>query len=160
MYSLLSIKNGVCASEGFFSDSANAGLRGTTQDDNAFIYSDTLCDVASVFTTNKMTAAPIKHFLNYSEFQTNFIYMNAKNANAMTARKGIDDIEDILNAIKEKFPNIHNPIMSSTGVIGVRLQKKALIQSALTFDLSKKNSTASAKAIMTTDTIIKRLHLK
>ena len=160
MYSLLSIKNGVCASEGFFSDSANAGLRGTTQDDNAFIYSDTLCDVASVFTTNKMTAAPIKHFLNYGEFQTNFIYMNAKNANAMTAQKGIDDIDDILNAIKEKFPNIHNPIMSSTGVIGVRLPKKALIQSALTFDLSKKNSTASAKAIMTTDTYHKEIAFK
>ena len=111
MYSLLSIKNGVCASEGFFSDSANAGLRGTTQDDNAFIYSDGLCDVASVFTTNKMTAAPIKHFLNYGEFQTNFIYMNAKYSIALTVEIGIDDIDDILNSLKEKFTIIHNPFI-------------------------------------------------
>jgi len=160
MYNLFSINGGVCAPKGFFADAASAGLRDDGTDDVAAIFSDELCDVASVFTTNKMVAAPIKHFLRYKDFQTNFVLINAKNANAMTGKKGIDDIDFILNSIKEKHPQIDNPIMSSTGIIGVPLNTKAIINAARSLNLSNKNSLHAAKAIMTTDRYSKEIAFK
>ncbi|MBN2781942.1 MAG: bifunctional glutamate N-acetyltransferase/amino-acid acetyltransferase ArgJ, partial [Campylobacterales bacterium] len=160
MYKLTQIDGGVCASDGFFADGVSAGLRPNGQDDVAFIYSDVLCDVASVFTTNKMTAAPIRHFRAKGEFQTNFVLVNAKNANAMTGEAGIADIDKILGDVCKNHPSIKNPVMSSTGVIGVRIPKEKIINSSKLFDLSKKDGDAASRAIMTTDTFNKQMAYK
>ena len=156
MYNIIQMSGGVCASDGFFADGISAGLKPDGAKDMAFIYSDVLCDTASVFTTNKMAAAPIKHFKAKGDFQTNFILINSKNANAMTGKAGVDDIDDILSTCK----NVTNPIMSSTGVIGVRLPKQKIIDGAKLFDFSQKNPTNASKAIMTTDTFSKEIALK
>ncbi|NOQ29919.1 MAG: bifunctional glutamate N-acetyltransferase/amino-acid acetyltransferase ArgJ [Helicobacteraceae bacterium] len=160
MYKIEKIDGGVCASSGFYSDGVSAGLKAENALDMAFIYSTELCEVASTFTTNKMCAAPIKHFKKYGDFKTNFILINAKNANAMTGKAGIEDIEDILSSVTDKFNSINSPIMSSTGVIGVRVPKKKLIDGALKFDLSKKSSSSASQAIMTTDTYSKEISFK
>lgn len=152
MYKLILSDAGVCASDGFFADGISAGLKAENAKDMAFIYSDTECSVASVFTTNKMAAAPIKHFKNKGNFKTNFILINSKNANAMTGTKGLEDIDDILlRCGDDKI----NPIMSSTGVIGVRLPKEKIIKGIKLFDIAQKNPHAAAQAIMTTDSYSK-----
>lgn len=156
MYKIEQLTSGVCASEGFFADGVSAGLKPNGAKDMAFIYSDTLCDVASVFTTNKMSAAPIRHFRQKGDFQTNFVLINAKNANAMTGTAGIEDINEILNTL----PDVTNPIMSSTGVIGVRLPKQKIIDGAKLFKRTKKDSNAAANAIMTTDSFSKEIAFK
>lgn len=148
---------GLCAASGFFTNGISIGLKPQAQKDLAFIYSDTSCEVASTFTTNKMTAAPIRHFREKGNFTTNFVLINAKNANAMTGSEGIEDINEILSEIQNKFPKIENPLMSSTGVIGVRLPKQKIIQGALSLDLTKKDPVAASEAIMTTDTFSKRI---
>lgn len=149
--------NGVCAAEGFYADGIAIGLKSKNQKDIAFIYSDTPCEVASVFTTNKMTAAPIRHFRAKGEFKTNFVLINSKNANAMTGPAGIDDITEVLSGLEKKFPQLQNPVMSSTGVIGVRLPKVKILEGASNFDLSKKDPVSASEAIMTTDTFSKRI---
>lgn len=78
MYKLMKQDSGVCSAAGFFADGVSAGLKKDGALDMAFIYSDTPCDIASVFTTNKMAAAPIKHFKSKGEFQTNFVLINSK----------------------------------------------------------------------------------
>jgi len=62
LYKIIETLEGVCAAEGFFADGVSAGLKSNNAKDMAFIYSEEECEVASVFTTNKMYAAPIKHF--------------------------------------------------------------------------------------------------
>jgi len=156
LYKLVQINGGVCASDGFFADGISAGLKANAALDMAFIYSEALCEVASVFTTNKMFAAPIKHFRAKGEFQTNFILINSKNANAMTGKAGVTDIDEVLATI----PNVTNPLMSSTGVIGVRLPKKKIIAGAKLFDFTKREPQNAAKAIMTTDTFSKQMAFK
>ncbi len=153
MYNIVHKRGGVCASEGFFADGVSAGLKADGAKDMAFIYSDTLCEVASVFTTNKMTAAPIRHFRAKGEFKTNFVLINSKNANAMTGKAGIEDIDEILATLSD----VTNPLMSSTGVIGERLPKEKIINGAKLFDLSKSDGASAAKAIMTTDTFSKEI---
>ena len=155
MYKIVQITDGVCASEGFFADGISAGLKRNNALDIAFIYSDSECEVASVFTTNKMSAAPIKHFRAKGDFKTNFILINSKNANAMTGQAGIDDIDEVLS----NCPEMINPIMSSTGVIGVRFPKEKIINSMKLLDISNKNSSNAAKAIMTTDSFSKEIAL-
>jgi len=155
LYKIVQTTGGVCASDGFYADGISAGLKADGALDMAFIYSDAECDIASVFTTNKMFAAPIKHFRAKGSFKTNFILINSKNANAMTGQAGFDDIDDILT----NCLNVTNPIMSSTGVIGVRLPKEKLINGLKQFDTSKRENINASKAIMTTDAFSKEIAL-
>jgi len=157
LYKLIELQTGICSAQGFFADGISAGLKANSAKDMAFIYSEKECEIASVFTTNKMTAAPIRHFRAKGDFKTNFVLINAKNANAMTGKEGIEDIETILNTLPKE---VINPVMSSTGVIGVRLPQEKIIQGAKLFDLSKKEPNAAASAIMTTDSFSKQKAFK
>lgn len=161
MFTILPLKNGLDNVAGFFCQGVSAGFKPNGKEDVAFIRSNELCDVSAVFTTNVFQAAPIKHFLRYPKgFQTNFILMNAKNANAMTGAKGIEDIDTLFEKLKTVFPTLHNPIMSSTGVIGYRLNVEKLSSAFSLFDFNAKNSHTTASAIMTTDSFKKELCFK
>jgi glutamate N-acetyltransferase/amino-acid N-acetyltransferase len=153
LYKLVEIEGGVCAAKGFYADGISAGLKPNGAKDMAFIYSKKLCKIAKTFTTNKMAAAPIKHFKAKGDFETNFVLINAKNANAMTGEAGVADIDEILATLPIC---VTNPVMSSTGVIGVRLPKEKIIAGAKLFDFTQRNADAAAEAIMTTDRFSKQ----
>jgi len=162
MFNLYSLKGGLDNVQGFFCDGVNVGMKENPQNDGdiAFIRSETPCDITARFTTNKFQAAPIKHYQKYPKnFKTNFILMNAKNANAMTGDKGVEDIEAIFNEL-QKYQKLQNPIMSSTGVIGYRLNKEKIQSAFEKFDYSAKNSDKTARSIMTTDSFKKELCFK
>lgn len=157
MFTIIPKKGGLAIVEGFYCDGVNAGLREGKQPDLAFIRNDTPCDIAAVFTTNRFQAAPIKHYQRYGkDFQTDFILMNAKNANAMTGQRGIEDIDTIFAALGKKC-RLTNPVMSSTGVIGYPLPVEKIVNGFEKFDFSAKNANAAAEAIMTTDSFKKEL---
>jgi len=158
MFNLFSLKNGLDNVQGFYSDGLNVGMKASETDgDVAFIRSEVLCDVSARFTSNKFQAAPIKHYQKYEEgFQTNFVLMNAKNANAMTGAKGVQDIESLFEELT-KYQKLHNPIMSSTGVIGYRLNQEKISSAFSKFDYNAKASDKTARAIMTTDSFKKEL---
>jgi len=160
-FTISAIENGLENVEGFYCGATNVGMRpDETQGDVAFIRSDTMCDISAVFTNNTFQAAPIKHFQQYPQnFKTNFVLINAKNANAMTGEKGIEDIQTIMSALFSK-QTVNNPIMSSTGVIGYRLPVDKIISAFDTLDFNEKNSNAAAYAIMTTDSFKKELAYK
>ena len=160
MFKILPIHGGVCAAEGFYANGVSAGLRGNDQPDVAYIYSDAMCEVDAVFTENKFKAAPIVHFKELGSFQTNFVLVNAKNANAMTGAKGVEDVKELLGGLIAKYPQIKNPVMSSTGVIGVRLPKEKIATTFDKFDLGVKDGDCAARAIMTTDRWKKEIALK
>ena len=149
MFTIMPIKGFIDEINGFYCDGIHAGLKPNGDNDLGFIYTKDACNVQAIFTKNKFQAAPLKHFQNYEEnFQTNFVLINSKNANAMTGAKGLADIDDLFS--KVDFDLI-NPIMSSTGVIGNRLPMEKLIKGANSFDLNSKNGENLSKAIMTTD---------
>ncbi|WP_300362685.1 bifunctional glutamate N-acetyltransferase/amino-acid acetyltransferase ArgJ [Hydrogenimonas sp.] len=157
MYTVVPIDGGVCAPEGFFADGVAAGLKPENRKDLAFIHSDTLCDIRAIFTSNRFQAAPILHFKKEEIERTNFVLINAKNANAMTGPAGIEDIDLILEHARANFREIKNPVMSSTGVIGVRLPKEKIMKGLEGFDLKAKDPDAAASAIMTTDSYDKQI---
>ncbi|OCL94173.1 bifunctional glutamate N-acetyltransferase/amino-acid acetyltransferase ArgJ [Aliarcobacter thereius] len=149
MFTILPIKAYIDQIDGFFCDGIHAGLKPNGNNDLGFIYTKEPCTVTAIFTNNKFQAAPLKHFLQYEEgFKTNFVLINSKNANALTGKKGIEDIKNLFS--KLDF-DLYNPIMSSTGVIGNRLPIEKLVNGARKFDLSAKSGENLSKAIMTTD---------
>ena len=160
-YKIAPLENGLDNVQGFYSNAVNVGMRpDKTQGDVAFIRSDTLCDISAIFTSNTFQAAPIKHFQRYPEgFQTDFVLINAKNANAMTGEKGIEDIDKILSALPATIEVTH-PVMSSTGVIGYRLPVDKVSSAFDNLDFTSKNSDNTARAIMTTDQFKKELAYK
>jgi len=168
MFNLFSLKGGVNNVQGFYSDGVNVGMKtnlanaGTSNVDGdvAFIRSEVPCDITARFTTNKFQAAPIKHYQNYKKnFKTDFILMNAKNANAMTGEKGIEDINNIFEELK-KYKEVQNPVMSSTGVIGYRLNQEKIVSAFSKFNYNAKESDKMARSIMTTDSFKKELAFK
>ncbi len=157
MFEIFPIDGGLCSVQGFFCDGVNVGMKPAPEPDVAFIRSETPCEVAATFTTNRFQAAPIRHFRRYPEgFRSDFVLINSKNANAMTGAEGIEDIDAIFERLRQKIP-VTNPIMSSTGVIGYRLDIDAIASSFEKFDFTTKNSDRCARAIMTTDTFEKSL---
>jgi glutamate N-acetyltransferase/amino-acid N-acetyltransferase len=161
MFSIFSLKNGFENVKGFYFDGISSGIKAKNKNDLAFIRTDIECDIAAIFTENRFRAAPIRHYLNYPKhFKTNFILMNSKNANAMTGVKGIEDINDIFKNLKTKLGTIVNPVMSSTGVIGYRLNKEKICAAFEKFDFNAKNSDECAQAIMTTDSFKKEICLR
>ncbi|WP_024787283.1 bifunctional glutamate N-acetyltransferase/amino-acid acetyltransferase ArgJ [Lebetimonas sp. JH369] len=155
MFRITPIKNGLCAIDGIYADGVNAGFK-KDGFDVGFIRSEKIMNIAYLFTTNKFQAAPVKYVLNKNIEKTNFILANSKNANALTGEEGINDIKEILSFLNEKIDAI-NPIMSSTGVIGVKLNKEKIKSAIETLDFNAKNSKNFAKAIMTTDSFYKEI---
>lgn len=158
MYQVKSAINGLSAVSGFYCGGVNVGLRpDIEQGDVAFIRSQSECRISALFTSNKFQAAPIVHFKQYPVgFKTNFLLINAKNANAMTGSLGVDDIEVIFRNLPSEL-DIKNPIMSSTGVIGYRLPVDKISSAFDKFDFNSKDSNSCARAIMTTDKFKKEL---
>ncbi len=165
MYNIVSLENGLENVQGFFCGATNVGMRTNSANsgisdidgDVAFIRSQTPCDISAVFTSNTFQAAPIKHYQKYPQgFQTDFILINAKNANAMTGEKGIEDIDTVMSALNTKI-DVLNPVMSSTGVIGYRLPVNRITSAFDTLDFNANNSHKAARAIMTTDSFKKEL---
>ena len=153
MFRITPIENGICAVEGIYASGVNAGFK-KDGFDLGFIRSDKEMDIVYLFTTNKFQAAPIKYVLLKNIKKTNFILANSKNANALTGEDGIKDIVEILEFLSTKIL-VKNPLMSSTGVIGVRLDKEKIKKGIEKFDFNERNSNKFAKAIMTTDSFPK-----
>lgn len=168
MFKIIEQKNGLENVQDFYCGATNVGMRTNPANsgasdidgDVAFIRSEVPCDISSVFTKNTFQAAPIKHFEQYPKgFQTDFVLMNAKNANAMTGEQGIKDIHTIMSSLSQK-QKVHNPVMSSTGVIGYRLPITKITSAFDSLDFNGKNSHLAARAIMTTDSFKKELSYK
>jgi len=168
MFKLKALQNGLENVQGFYCGATNVGMRtnpansslSDVDGDVAFIRSEVPCDITAVFTSNTFQAAPIKHFQKYPKgFQTDFVLINAKNANAMTGKKGIEDIDSIMSALGKKL-SVLNPVMSSTGVIGYRLPLDKVTLAFDKLDFNAKNSHDAARAIMTTDSFKKEIAYK
>ena len=168
MFDLTPLENGLENVQGFFCGATNVGMRtnpansgvSDVDGDVAFIRSEVPCDISALFTANTFQAAPIKHFQKYPQgFQTDFVLINAKNANAMTGEKGVEDIDSIMSTLSSKT-DVLNPVMSSTGVIGYRLPLEKITSAFNTLDFNSSNSHHAARAIMTTDSFKKELAFK
>ena len=154
------IEGGVCAAKGFKAAGKHCGVKTSHVDkkDVALIVADTLCNVAAVYTTNIVKAAPLyvtKEHLTNGKAQA--IIANSGNANAC-APEDMENAKRMCKAAAAALGIDESDIaVASTGVIGQRLRVEVIEDGVqeLAALLSEDGSEAAAHAIMTTDTVKK-----
>ena len=155
------IEGGVCAAKGFKANGLNCGLNpDKNKNDLCIVVSDTVCNTAAVYTTNKVKGAPIavtKKHLAATGNKARAVIANSKNANTCNA-DGEEKAEKMCAlAAKELGVNTDDVIVASTGVIGQILPIEPIegSMSELCGGISYDGNLKAATAIMTTDTVKK-----
>lgn len=155
------IKGGICAPLGFKAAGVHCGIRKKKKGkDLALIVSDVLCNVAAVYTTNKIQGAPIDVTKNnIKNGKAKAVICNSGNANtcAPNGKEIAETTCKLAGAALGISPE--DIIVSSTGVIGEAMSIAPFEVGIpkLIEKLSIKGSDSAAKAIMTTDTIKKEM---
>ena len=157
------VNGGVCAAKGFKANGLNCGLNSDkNKNDLALVVSDTECNTAAVYTTNKVKGAPIlvtKKHLAVTNNKAKAVIANSKNANTCNA-DGEEKAEMMATlAAKELGIKPEEVIVASTGVIGqiLPIEPIAAHMKELAAGLSYEGNAKAVNAIMTTDTVPKEV---
>jgi glutamate N-acetyltransferase / amino-acid N-acetyltransferase len=152
------IESEISRVKGFTVAGVHCGLKKEGKLDFALIVSDTPCNAAGVFTTNRVKAAPvlvdIERLIHQAD-RIRAVAINTGCANACTGQQGIDNALQTARWVAETLGCEENEVLvMSTGVIGTQLPMDKIKQGIkLAVDsLGEKNWEATARAIMTTDT--------
>ncbi len=159
------VKGGITAPKGYKASGIACGVKKSGKKDLALIFSEEPAKVASLFSTNRVKAAPIlvsQEILK--KYQTiRAVVVNSGNANACTGKDGLSKAKEMVNLVsnllKLPYPNV---LVASTGIIGEPLPIDKIrrgIKKAVK-NLSKEGSSDAAKAIMTTDTFPKEIAIE
>ena len=136
---------------------AATGLKEAGRDDVAVVVFDPGASVAGVFTQSHFQAAPVIIAKRHAQGVRAWV-INSGNANAATGAPGEDDARAVCAHLAERAGLELESIQPfSTGVIGERLNVAAIQHGVdRAFEgLSPASWLASARAIMTTDTVAK-----
>lgn len=157
------IKGGICAAKGFFANGIYCGIKKKkTSKDLAIIYSESLCNVAAVYTQNKVCGANIiVSKENLKNGHAKAIICNSGNANTCN-KDGIEKAKAMCKGVADYLKISEKDVaVASTGVIGVPLPIEPILKNIKSLIDKAKNSAESSKnaanAIMTTDTFIKEI---
>ncbi|MCL1966764.1 MAG: bifunctional glutamate N-acetyltransferase/amino-acid acetyltransferase ArgJ [Fibromonadales bacterium] len=151
---------GVCFPKGFSASGIKAGIKASGNLDLALLYSKQTAKCFATFTKNQVQAAPVlydKKVLSGNN-TVHAVFINSGNANACTGSQGYADATSMAEFIEKELKLGKNSVLvGSTGVIGHKLpmEKISAAVPELVKNLSTENSELFAKAICTTDTILK-----
>lgn len=155
------IKGGVCAPKGFKANGVHCGIRKNKNKlDLALITCDVKCKAAGVYTKNKVKGAPLTVTkANIADGTAQAVICNSGNANTCNA-DGIEKAKMMCDMVqKHTSISASDVIVASTGVIGEVLNMQPIAEGmpSLVEGLSDKGSEYAAKAIMTTDRVMKEI---
>jgi glutamate N-acetyltransferase/amino-acid N-acetyltransferase len=145
--------------QGFLFSGISAGIKKDGKRDLGLIYSEVPAQVAGLFTTNAVKAAPVQ--LDMERIKKGLcqaVIVNSGNANACTGSQGLRDAKRVSSSVAKKLGiNERLVFPSSTGVIGSPLPMKKIEEGIpeLIDHLSPEGWMNTVEAIMTTDTFPK-----
>ncbi|CAA3012656.1 arginine biosynthesis bifunctional, chloroplastic isoform X1 [Olea europaea subsp. europaea] len=162
------VPGGVTAANGFKAAGMYGGLRAVGEKpDLALVTCDVDAMSAGAFTTNVVAAAPVLYCKEALDNSTTAraILINAGQANAATGDAGYQDVIECSHALSELLQfNPEQVLIESTGVIGKRIKKEALLKSLpnLVNLLSStvEGAYSAAVAITTTDLVSKSVAIE
>ena len=151
------IQGGVTAANGFLANGIHSGLKASRKgNDTALVYSQSLCDAAGLFTSNKVKAECVKYTMQKIKGKKmQAAVCNVCFANACTGAEGYETAALTAQAVaKELKINADHVIVCSTGIIGQPIPRDILLGHVpeLAAGLSKDGNERARAAIMTTDT--------
>ena len=145
---------------GYAYAAAYAGIRQVEKDDLALIVTGLAASAAAVFTQNRVQAAPVKlcrRHLKLSRGLVGAILVNTGNANCATRTGDAVALATCTAAAKLLKLPVSQVLPASTGVIGVELDPRKIIDALprLVSGLGTDRFDDAARAIMTTDLVPK-----
>jgi glutamate N-acetyltransferase/amino-acid N-acetyltransferase len=144
---------------GFLFSGISAGIKKDGKRDLGLIYSQVPAQVAGLFTTNRVKAAPVQLGMKRIKRELcQAIIINSGNANACTGRRGLEDAKRTSSWVAKGLGTEERLIIpSSTGVIGTPLPTEKIEEGIprLIDALSPNGWMETVEAIMTTDTFPK-----
>jgi glutamate N-acetyltransferase/amino-acid N-acetyltransferase len=159
MIAMKKIKGGVCAARGFLAGATGCGIKtgNVVRDDIAVICSEAPAASAATFTTNKVKAAPVRVSAgNVKAGRNRAVILNSGNANACTGAPGLADARAMCAAGADLLGlKPAEVLVCSTGRIGVPMPMDRVLTGIAALKPSIRGSTATAAAIMTSDTFAK-----
>lgn len=149
--------------EGFVAAGVAVGIKASGAPDMALVATDDGRPVAAagVFTSNKMTAAPVlvcREHLSATAGQAAAVILNSGNANAATGEGGLLDARQMCHATARQLGCQPDEVLvCSTGLIGFRLPMDVILAGIPTVAAARHGSGGAdaARAMMTTDTVPK-----
>jgi glutamate N-acetyltransferase/amino-acid N-acetyltransferase len=150
--------------KGFLFSTVEAAIKKPGRKDLALIYSRSEANIAGMFTSNKVKAAPVKiDMKKIKSGKGQAIIVNSGNANACTGKKGMEDALLMTRITAQRLKIKPSLVYAcSTGVIGTPMPMDRITSRipGLIDDLGKSSIGDVAAAIMTTDTFPKILMKK
>ena len=151
---------GVTYPRGFRAAGASAGMKPSGRPDLGLLVAASPCGGAGAFTTNAFAAAPVRLSRRRLAGATaQAVIVNSGQANAATGEAGERDAEHVTEAVAELLGVDAELVLAcSTGVIGEPIHMEELIAAlpALASSLSSSGGSDFARAITTTDTVVKQ----
>ncbi|MHC4759271.1 MAG: bifunctional glutamate N-acetyltransferase/amino-acid acetyltransferase ArgJ [Planctomycetota bacterium] len=150
--------NTITSPKGFKVAGIACGIKKSKKQDVALLVCPTGAKASAVFTTNKITAAPVQITKKHIKSQAIYgVVVNSGNANACTGKKGLKDAVAMCSQTAKLLDtDPHNILVASTGIIGEHLPIKKVVTGIKKASSKLSNSAQAgldfAKAIMTTDT--------
>lgn len=151
--------NNIVSPIGFKAAGMHCGIK-YKRNDLALLVSEVPANVAGVFTTNVIQAAPLlvtKEVVQQTG-KMQAIIVNSGNANACTGKQGLKDAYLMQESTAEKLGIAPELVgVASTGVIGEQLRMEPILQGIQKLQPSDKleSSIIFSQAILTTDTVTK-----
>jgi len=154
-------RGGLTAPKGFLASAVNCGIKRSSCNDLALLFSEVPAVCAGAFTTNSIRSGSVV----LSERQARkgiaqALIVNSGNANCCVGKKEIQDAGRITDSTAKRLDlNKNLVLIASTGIIGRPLPVDKIKHkvAVLVKGLKKKNALKFAKAIMTTDTVHKEI---
>src|SRR5712671_579326 len=134
--------------------------------DLALIVSEVPANVAGMFTTNQVCAAPVKVCVEHVKGGiAQAVVVNSGNANACTGKQGMADAREMVSFTERalNFPK-GSALVGSTGRIGVIMPmdnvRAGIIEAVTLLGSAVKNADHAAEAIMTSDSRPKQIAIE
>jgi glutamate N-acetyltransferase/amino-acid N-acetyltransferase len=148
---------------GFVAGAIRAGIREDVDKlDLGILHSERPCSAAGVFTNNRVKAAPVIVCQEYlADGRAQAVVANSGCANACTGEEGLQEAYEMAELTAAKVGiQPGDVLVASTGVIGNCLPMDKVRSGIRDIVLSSKGGDDLALAIMTTDTVPKRIAVR
>jgi glutamate N-acetyltransferase/amino-acid N-acetyltransferase len=151
----------VTSSWGFRAGATYAGIKKYAEGalDLGILFSEVPCAAVAVFTTNRIKAAPVKWSQQRLQSgKATALVANSGCANACTGERGLADSAEVARLAAGSLGlSPEDVLVASTGVIGQPLPMELIREGISQVALSTDGGPELARAIMTTDTVSKKM---
>ena len=158
------IEGGITTPQGFKATGVHSGVKYRALD-LGMVFSEVPASAFVGYTSNEVKAAPVQVMMKENSEKLSAVVINSGNANALTGRRGIEDVYVMKNAVAAELNIDPKEVgVMSTGLIGrfVDMHKirYGISRAARELDAGREADSLFAEAIMTTDTIKKEFSVR